>query len=114
MKANYVYIMWTPKYLFLFKLGYSNNPHIRAQYIEKSMNNKYRVYIICSNRMYFALTWELLFHKIFFLFNFRVSKKVSGHTELYWFFLFPIMWAWVMIPECINLAALLALIYYFL
>jgi ribosomal protein L36 len=116
LNSEYVYIFWTPAYPLFFKLGISYSPRKRAMQVSKSIRRHSKVYVLCSNKMFFAFFWEQTFHAAFFFLNCRmfVNSKVSGRTEFFFLPILPFAVIWVLVPELINLAALLALIYYFL
>ena len=110
---DYVYIMWCNMYPLSFKLGISNNPKIRAEYIERSLPKKGRVYVLLSKKIVFSFWWEQLFHALFFWCNtrFLIHRAVSGRTEFFFIAFMPFGIAWVLLPEFIIIAAVFVVAY---
>lgn len=86
MDYRYIYILFSPRYPFRYKIGIAYNVQKRISEINKTMQGT--TYEIFSIRIHFAEFFEGCFHVLYFFLNAKMSKKYSGYTEWFWF-VFP-------------------------
>ena len=89
MDYRYIYILFSPRYPFRYKIGIAKNVQRRIEQLQESMRTG--VYCMFCMKLYFAEFHEGLLHfiyKMLFL-HAPLNKKYDGHSE--WFrFILPI------------------------
>jgi len=112
---RYLYVMKSRRFPFRRKVGISNRPELRADFIEESIGSDVKV-VTCVP-MFWARMFEGVVLGIFSICFLRTRTRGSGRTEWVWsaFGLFPVMAVWLAfaIEKLLVTAVLGGVVFYF-